>query len=376
MGQHANDTSHGRLSRRLLMQRLAAAGFASPVIASITSSEGLAEVAGSSAPDDSSADLTGPHPIHDTPLDDAFLTPNDRFFARSAGRAPDIAPDTYRLSIGGLVDSPLELTLDDLRSREQVTHTAFLECSGNGLPSSHVQPRTGAIGNAAWTGTPLAAILAEAGVQDGAVQVATQGADLPASRRGLPLRKALAPDTILAWRMNGEDLPAAHGGPVRLLVPGWGGIASTKWLIGIDATDRVLAKDRDHHRCTVQPDHRLHPVRELPVKSVIVVPAAGDTVRAGEQAIIGYAWSGYGGIARVAVSSDGGDTWSEAEIVERAGRHAWIRFVARWDARPGRARLLARATDEMMLTQPCPGPWHARGYYANAVLEVPVTVTA
>lgn len=400
MDQHASDTSRIRLSRRQLVHRLTAAGFTAPVIAAIVASEGLAQEATPEATPalaaEPGADMREVFELDErliqydpfnygTPLDaldGAFITPNELFFIRNNGPVPDIDPAAYRLAISGLVDSPMELTLDDIRSRETVTFTSFLECSGNDRGffepnASGTQWRNSAIGNAEWTGTPLKPLLEEAGIQEGAVEIVSQGGDFEEMRRGLPLSDALAPDTMLVWEMNGEALPTVHGGPVRLLVPGWGGIASTKWLIGIEVIDHVFqgSLNTDSYTIIDAFDRRIRPVREMPVKSVIAIPAAGSEVSAGEQTITGYAWSGYGAIETVEVSTDSGTNWHEAEIVEEAGHLAWVKFEAAWDAQPGQTSLYARATDELMMTQPSTVPWNARGYYYNAVFEVPVTVT-
>ncbi len=384
-----------RLSRRLLVQRLAAAGFSAPVIGSILASEGMAQEATPVPAAEPGADLRevfdlDPRLIqyntsnYGTPLDaldGAFLTPNELFYIRNNGPVPDIDPGTWRLQVSGAVDTPLELSLDDLRQRDVVTSTSFLECSGNSR--SHFEPIASgtqwgntAVGNAEWTGTPLHAILDEAGVQDNAVEIVSQGGDFAEMQRGLPLGKALAPETMVVWAMNGEELPVVHGGPVRLLVPGWGGIASTKWLVGIEVIDHVFQGrlNTDSYTIVDEFDRRLRPVREMPVKSVIATPVAGGELNAGEQVITGYAWSGYGQVTQVEVSTDGGSEWSEATIVEEAGRQSWVKFGATWDALPGETSLYARATDEMTMTQPFAVPWNARGYYYNAVFEVPVTV--
>jgi sulfane dehydrogenase subunit SoxC len=389
-----------RLSRRQLAQRLTVAGFTAPVIASILASEGLAQEATPAVEPALAAEpgedlrevfdlderLIQYDPFnYGTPLealDGAFITPNDLFFVRNNGPVPDIDPAAWSLSITGLVDTPMELSLDDLKAREVVSFTSFLECSGNSRGffepnASGTQWRNTAIGNAEWTGTALGPILQEAGIQDGAVEIVSQGGDFAEMQRGLPLSDAIAPDTMLVWEMNGEELPAVHGGPVRLFVPGWGGIASTKWLIGIEVIDHVFQGrlNTDSYTIVDAFERKIRPVREMPVKSVIAMPAAGEALTTGEQTLVGYAWSGYGQVQLVEVSTDGGTNWEEAEIVEEAGRASWVRFEHTWDAQPGRTSLYARATDELMMTQPATVEWNARGYYYNAVFETPVTVT-
>jgi DMSO/TMAO reductase YedYZ molybdopterin-dependent catalytic subunit len=181
---------------------------------------------------------------------------------------------------------------------------------------------------------------------------------------------------MLVWEMNGEPLPVPHGGPVRLLVPGWAGIASTKWLVGLTVSETPFRGFWNYDNYTVITSEGEHvaPVREMPVKSIISQPTTGAKVVAGPQVATGYAWSGYGAIENVEVSHDGGETWSDAEIVERAGRPAWVRFRFNWSAIPGRVRLRSRATDERGLVQPEQAPWNAKGYLNNGIYEVEVTV--
>lgn len=318
-----------------------------------------------------------------TPLDlvDGLIVPNELFFVRSNGPTPSLDRDTWRLAVGGLVDRPLSLSLADLMAMPRRTITAFVECAGNGRSRFRPQAegttwRNDAVGNATWTGAPLGHILDRAGVRDGAVEVVSQGADLSDMRRGLPVPLARDPDVMIVWEMNGEPLPIPHGGPVRLLVPRWGGIASTKWLVGLEVIDRPFV---GHYQgelyVMISPaGERLLPVREMPVKSIIVAPADDQVLAAGPATITGYAWSGYGGIARVDVRTDGGGAWTEATIVDRAGPLSWVRFAHEWTAVAGQVRLSARATDERGLTQPATATWNEKGYQMNAVHEVTVRV--
>ena len=317
-------------------------------------------------------DLVGPG--------DGLIVPTERFFVRSNGPIPTIDPEAWRLRVAGLVARELILSLRELHALPRRTLTAFLECAGNGrtrfAPVPEGTPwRNDAVGNAEWEGAPLAAVLDLAGVPDGAVDLVCQGGDFPEMRRGLPLAVARDPETLLVWGMNGAPLPVAHGGPVRLLVPGWAGIASTKWLVGLEILDRPFAGywNAEQYVFWTAAGEPVRPIREMPVKSVIASPAAGADVRAGPQVVAGYAWSGFGAIRRVEVSTDGGATWADAAL-ESAGRRSWVRFWHPWDAQPGRARLRARATDERGLTQPVTPDWNAKGYQMNAIHEVVVTV--
>jgi len=316
---------------------------------------------------------------------DDLVVPTARFFMRSNGPVPAIDPAAWRLRIGGTVGRELTLSLADLERLPQRRLTAFLECAGNGRTRFDPLPpgtpwHNDAVGNAVWEGVPLAAVLDLAGVGEGAVDVVAKGGDMPGMQRGLPLAVARDRDTLLVLRMNGEALTVAHGGPVRLLVPGWAGIASTKWLVGLEVLDHAFAGfwNADNYVFWTADGEPVAPVREMPVKSVILHPGEGAALRPGPQAVRGFAWSGHGRIARVEVSTDGGDTWQEAALTHaRSGsRRAWTRFELAWDARPGPARLLARAADERGLSQPAAPNWNAKGYAMNAVHEVAVEVMA
>ena len=379
-------------SRRGLIGRLAAAGLAAPAIAAV-----LRQPAGAwqatPAADDILASL-GKNPAliqhgtttFETPVElmDEFLTPNDRFFIRSNGPVSiDIDPAAWRLNITGLVENELELSLDDLQGMEVRTITAFLECSGNsrggfaadGQQAEGTQWGNGAVGNAEWTGVSVRDLLDEAGVQPGVVDIVSQGGDFPEMQRGLPLEEALNPDVMVVWEMNGEPIPNPNGGPVRLLVPGWGGIASTKWVVGLDLIDQPFSGTFNTESYVVIDEDGtvLRPVREMPPKSVITSFAPDESLSPGSQTITGFAWSGFAGIARVEVSIDGGD-WQEAEITEEAGPLSWVRFELPWEAETGDHLLRSRATDQIALQQPESVPWNAKGYQMNAIYEVPVIV--
>jgi DMSO/TMAO reductase YedYZ molybdopterin-dependent catalytic subunit len=398
-----------RLNRRVLVTRLAAAGFASPVIASIIADGAWAQDAATPVPEQLMSPFTTIPPADDpaeslasigvdqpliahggfnfgTPPDlvDGLDVANDAFFIRSHGPSAVLEdPAQYSLKVLGHVDTPLTLTLDDLKQMPQRTYQAFLECSGNGRgffqPAvSGGQWRNDAVANAEWSGVPLHEILDQAGVKDGAIDVVSQGGDFPEMQRGLPIDTAMGPDILLALQMNGEDLPAPHGGPVRLFVPGWGGIASTKWLIGLTVLDQPFQGDFNVNNYIVIDAHDrvLRPVRAMPVSSAIWTPAPNAELSAGEVSIAGYAWSGLGGIAKVEISTDNGLHWDEAQITEHGGEHSWARFEYTWDAPPGLTGLLTRATDDRGTSQPAQAQWNQLGYQYNAVQRVLVSVAA
>jgi DMSO/TMAO reductase YedYZ molybdopterin-dependent catalytic subunit len=310
------------------------------------------------------------------------VVPNDRFFVRSNGPVPVLDAGTWRLSISGHVEQHLSLGLEDFQRLAPRRLEAFLECAGNGRSRfDPIPPGTpwgnDAIGNAVWEGVSLADVLDLAGVRAGTVDLVAQGADFPEMRRGLPLAVARDPDVMLAWKMNGEPLPAAHGGPVRLLVPGWAGIASTKWLVGLEAIDRPFDGfwNADNYVIWNERGDPLRPVAEMPPKSLIVTPSDGDEVVAGELTVSGWAWSGYGAIQQVDLSADGGETWLAAKL-HPGERHGWRRWDLVWQASPGTHRLRARATDARRLRQPTAAPWNAKGYQMNAMHEITIRAIA
>lgn len=381
------------VTRRRLIGRLAAAGFSAPVIGSILAQRTWAQEATPAEEDILASIGKDPRLIQhgtttfETPVElmDAFLTPNDRFFVRSNGPVSiDIDPADWRLSVTGLVAEELELSLDDLKGMETRTITAFLECSGNSRGRFGDDPQqvegtqwgNGAIGNAEWTGVAVIDILNQAGLQPGVVDMVSQGGDFADMQRGLPIEIATDPDVMLVWQMNGEELPAPNGGPVRLLVPGWGGIASTKWVVGLELIDHPFEGHFNTESYVIidEAGQVLRPVWDMPVKSVITTPTPEAQLRAGQQTLSGYAWSGYAGIATVEVSTDGGVNWTEATITDEAGPTSWVRFEHAWDAIPGQARLASRATDERGLQQPIDVEWNAKGYQLNAIYEVFVQV--
>lgn len=308
------------------------------------------------------------------------IVPNDRFFMRSNGPVPVIDPATWEMEIAGNVGRPVVLSLGDLRAMPKRSMTAVLECAGNGRTGYDPVPegtpwRYDAAGCAVWEGVPLATLLDLAGVRDGTIDIVAQGGDFPEMRRGLPLAVAREPDTLVVLAMNGEPLPVAHGGPARLLTPGWAGIASTKWLVGLEALDRAFDGfwNTDNYVMWSAEGEPLRPVEEMPVRSVISAPDDGAVAPAGPLRVSGYAWSGYGAVRRVELSADGGATWRDACFVAD-GRRAWARWETTIDVAPGGLVLMARATDERGLRQPLSAPWNLKGYQQNGVQRVSLTV--
>jgi sulfite oxidase len=317
----------------------------------------------------------------ETPLEalSGIVTPTERHFVRSHFAVPD-HPGV--LAIDGGLGDPLALTLDDLLRRPAQTLVTTIECAGNGRaflepPVVGEQWRLGAVGTAEWTGTPLGALLEEVGIAPGAVEVLFRGADRgrPAGlggtiafERSLPVPTPA--DAIVAYAMNGRVLSPDHGAPFRLVVPGWYGMASVKWLTRIEATASPF-------RGYYQADHYVigeMPLREMTPRAVIVSPADGSRQMVGRGIVRGYAWSGLTTVDRVEVSVDGGSSWSPAALSPANG-HAWRTWELAWEARAaGSAVLLARAIDGRGERQPLEQVRNALGYRNNAAQPTMVEV--
>jgi len=309
---------------------------------------------------------------------------------------PEVDPVTWRLEVGGAVRRPLSLSLEDLMARPAVTTPVTLECAGNGRALLEPRPISQpwvmeAVGTAEWTGTPLAALLDEAGLEDGAVEVLFSGLDRGVEgemeqryERGLPLDDAIRPEVLLAHGMNGQPLLPQHGFPLRLVVPGWYGMASVKWLARVTVLDRPFDGYQNSHsyRMRMQEEESGTPVSRIQPRSLMVPPGIPEfltrarQVGAGPCDLRGRAWSGSGPVIRVEVSADGGESWSDADVEEPASPFAWQGWSFRWDATPGRHVLCCRATDAGGRTQPLEPEWNVGGYANNAVQRVQVTVPA
>ena len=307
---------------------------------------------------------------------------------------PAVDADAFRLEVGGEVERPLSLSLADLRERERVALPVTFECAGNGRallsPRPLSQPwLTEAVGTAEWGGTPLAPLLAEAGVRDGAVEALFTGLDRgveggvqQAYERALSL--ADAEGALLAYEMNGEPLPPQHGFPLRLVVPGWYGMTNVKWLARIT----VLAEPYQGYQNAVayrwygEDGEPGEPVTRMMPRSLMVPPGVPDFmtrerhVEAGPVVLQGRAWSGQGTVERVEMSTDGGATFAAAELEEPLSAAAWRGWRLRWEATPGEHELCSRATDSAGNTQPLEPPWNLKGYANNAVERIRVTVAA
>lgn len=335
------------------------------------------------------------HPANaETPLDlqRGIITPNDLFFMRNRFSFPEIDAPAWRLSVLGLVQRPLSLSYDDLLSMPSRSFPATLECAGNGRSGMEPTPEGepweyGAVSTAEWTGVPLQLLLEAAGLREGVTAIVTEGQDsgfVSEARgeepfaRALPLEKALHPDTLLAYAMNGEPLPVAHGFPVRLLVPGWYGMASVKWVTILRAIDGAFDGFFQVDRYVMREpgsDGSAVPVTEMGVRSIITTPRSGATAHLGTHLVRGYAWSGAAPVTGIEVSTDGGNTWEHAEWTSGQARYAWRSWEFHWSAEtPGSVILQSRARDAAGTEQPSSAPWNDLGYCNNAFQTVRLTV--
>jgi DMSO/TMAO reductase YedYZ molybdopterin-dependent catalytic subunit len=308
---------------------------------------------------------------------------------------PRVDAADWRLDIGGLVERPLSLRLDELKARPARTLAVTLECAGNGRallePRSLSQPwLLEAVGNSEWTGTPLAPLLREAGLAPDAVDVVFTGLDRGIQggvehlyERSLTVDDALQDDVLLAYAVNGEPLPPQHGYPLRLLVPGWYGMTHVKWLRTITVSGEPFGgwQQEVAYRLRASEDEAGAPVTRMLPRSLLVPPGFPEFlsrarfVTAGPCPLEGRAWSGWAPIERVEVSADGGETWSDATLDDDASAYGWRGWQFAWDARPGEHELCCRATDAAGNTQPLDAAWNLDGYCNNAVQRVRVTVS-
>ena len=320
------------------------------------------------------------------------VMPNARFYVRNHFQIPTIDPANVALSIGGLVERPLRLSMRDLHQMRSHTLVVTLECAGNGrtLFDPPVAGETwgfGAVSTAEWTGVPLAEVLDRAGPRRDAREVVFRGADCGTVEgrvgpihfeRSLQLEDARDPGVLLAYAMNGEPLPVQHGYPLRLIVPRWYAVASVKWLTGIDVTDTPFGGHYqvDKYRYEWERHGKMvrEPISLQKVRALITDPEPNACVRPGDVAIRGVAWSGAAPIAGVEVSVGGGD-WQPARLVGERSRHSWQwwELITRVE-QPGVVTLRARATDLAERVQPERAEWNRLGYGNNSIQQVPIRV--
>ncbi|MEO7134869.1 MAG: sulfite oxidase [Vicinamibacterales bacterium] len=336
-------------------------------------------------------------PDFETPvaLLDSFITPNDLFYVRSHMPIPQVDAAAFSLKVGGEVNAPLTLSLDEIKKLPAVTITTTLECAGNGrglfAPAlAGIQWEKGAVGTARFTGARLSDVMKKAGVKTAGINVEMHAADrppgtMPAFVRQVPMVKAMHPDTILAWDMNGQPIPQVHGAPLRAVVPGWEGAYSVKWVNQLN----VLAKDSDSFWVATgyrYPNRRvapgstvdakdMEPLTGLVVKSLITTPANGASFAAGKVPIGGFAWAGENDINQVDISVDNGATWQPARLTGEKARFTWRRFEFELAAtKPQSYLILSRATDSKGNMQPAVSQWNPSGYLWNQYDSVRVEI--
>ncbi|CRK59122.1 nitrate reductase (NADH) [Alloactinosynnema sp. L-07] len=319
------------------------------------------------------------------------LTPPGLHYVLVHYDIPFVDSATWRLAVDGRVRTPLELDLAALRDRPSVDLTVTLECAGNGRARLHPRPVSQpwldeAVGTARWTGTPLVGLLADAGLLDDAVDVVCTGLDHGSDRgveqdyqRGLAVTELA--DVLVAYEMNGQPLPPQHGAPARLIVPGWYGMASVKWLSRITVLAEKFTGFQNEVAYRIKADRESHgePVTRIKPRALMVPPGfpafmtRRRIVEAGPVDLFGRAWCGTGVVSRVEVSVDNGLTWADADLGGAGSRYAWRSWSLRWAASPGDTVLMARATAEGV-TQPVEQPWNTLGMTNNMAQRIPVTV--
>jgi DMSO/TMAO reductase YedYZ molybdopterin-dependent catalytic subunit len=337
-------------------------------------------------------------------LDDE-TTPTEKFYIRNNGQIPEPAkePDKWKIAIDGEVNKPVEITLGELKSKFKAqTRRMVLECGGNGRaffnpPARGNQWTNGGAGCAEWTGIQLADLLKMAGPKASAIYTAHYAADLhlsgdasrPSLSRGVRMPKAMDPESMIVWAMNGEPLSNIHGGPVRLLIPGWAGSASQKWLT------KITLRDKEHdgpgmtefsYRVAIKPmvpgakgdPKNFRILESMPVRSIITNPANGAKLPAGTKEIKlrGASWAGDLTVKQVDVSIDFGATWSGAKLDKAKNRYDWQRWTTTLKLpSDGYYEIWTRATDSKNTMQPhLAGFWNPQGYGGNAMHRIAVLI--
>ncbi len=322
------------------------------------------------------------------------ITPTGMHYLLVHFDIPEVDAREWRLTVNGLVSRPITLALDDIKRRPATTITVTMECAGNGRALLSPRPISQpwlmeAVGTSKWTGTPLRGVLEEAGVADEAVEILFTGLDrgvhgdeLHYFQRSLSIQEATREEVLLAYEMNGQPLQPQHGYPLRLVVPGWYGIASVKWLDRIEATAQPSQAYQmvRTYRYSQTADDPGEPVTLIRVRALMVPPGIPDfvtrtrLVEAGLVTLTGRAWAGRLGVSRVEVSADGCSTWSDAKLGEQLSAYAWRAWSFEWQAKPGTHTLAVRATDSEGNVQPLDQYWTYQGMGNNMAQRVDVVV--
>ena len=313
----------------------------------------------------------------------APVTPTAHAYVRTNFGVPMLDARTHRIEIGGAAAAPFSVSVAELAKMEQATVLATMECAGNDrtaiVPSVEGEPWTGgAVSTVRWSGVPLRVILERAKIDAQATEVLFEGADrghvasvddIVSFARSLPLGDALHPDTLLATSMNGEPIPPRYGAPVRLVVPGWFGMASVKWLSRVEILTSPFDGYFQTQRYVYSDGRSSTPVTRMRVKSIIAEPVVGSTIRGGRTRISGWAWSGDGPITNVdvAAGTDSPD-WRPARLHAPESATAWVRWEIELDLRgSGECTLRSRARDAAGNVQPDGAVWNVLGYGNNGI---------
>jgi DMSO/TMAO reductase YedYZ molybdopterin-dependent catalytic subunit len=320
------------------------------------------------------------------------LTPTGLHYLVAHWDIPVIDAASWRLGLGGHVRKPLEITIEAMRARARQTTRATLECAGNGRGWLNPRPVSlpwfgEATSTADWTGTPLRDLLEDAGLEPDAVEVVFRGADRGIQgdqdqtyARSLAVADAMRPEVLLAYEMNGRPLEPQHGFPLRLIVPGWYGMASVKWLTSIEVVRARFEgfQQAVAYRYQRDAEDPGKPVQRIRVRALLIPPGIPDFfsrrrfVERGPITLYGRTWSGNGPVERVEVAVDG--EWVEATLEPPVGPFAWRGWFLKWDATPGEHELACRATDAAGDVQPLEPHWNYQGMGNNVVQRVLVTV--
>lgn len=322
------------------------------------------------------------------------VTPLGAHYLLTHYDVPYADAESWRVEVTGLVERELSLSVADLRARPEVTRTVTMECAGNGRARLRPRPVSQpwlheAVGTMRWTGTPLSDVLREAGVRDSAVDVVFTGADHGVERgveqdyaRSLSVEEALGGEALLVWACNGVDLPPQHGFPVRLLVPGWYGMTSVKWLRRIEAVAEPFdGPQMRAYRLRQDPAEEGVALTRIDPRALMVPPGFPDfmsrqrVLRPGRHTLEGRAWSGWAPVTRVQVSVDDGATWTDADLSPADDPLTWCGWSWTWEvSTPGRYAVVVRATDASGRTQPVGQPWNRGGFANTSPQRVEVTV--
>jgi sulfite dehydrogenase len=322
------------------------------------------------------------------------LTPAGLHYVLVHYDIPAASAANWRLTVDGCVEQPLSFGMTELRAMGRQTVRVTLECAGNGRAG--LQPRpisqpwlVEAVGTAEWTGVPLADLIRAAGIRKDAIDVVFTGADHGFERgveqdyqRGLTVTEALDSGAIVAWEMNGAPLPPQHGYPLRLIVPGWYGMASVKWLRSIELIDHEFTgyQNAVAYRIRQQPDEVGVGITRIEPRALLIPPGHPDFmsrhrfVPAGPVVLQGRAWSGWAPIERVEISVDAGVSWHDAKLDAGSNDLSWRGFAFDWDAVPGEHVLTVRAHDAGGRVQPIEAPWNRGGFANNSAQRITVLV--